>query len=95
MEVVKMNTSRVIVLSAALAAILGGCSRSERVEQTPTGATEAGSTDPAAASSPSQREATGSETPETPAGGSTDPGAASTPSQQEATEQNATPPPAD
>jgi hypothetical protein len=81
-----MNALRLVILSAALAAALGGCSRSERVDQTPTDATEAGSTDPSAASSPSQREATGAETPETPAGGSTDPGAASTPSQQEATE---------
>jgi hypothetical protein len=86
MEGMKMNAIRVIVLSAALTAVLGGCSRSERVEQTDTGTTEAGSTDPAAASSPSQREATGAETPETPTGESTDPGAASTPSQQEATE---------
>ena len=85
-----MNALRVIVLSAALTAILGACSRSERVEQAPTDTTEAGSTDPAAASSPSQREATGAETPETPTGGGTDPGAASSPSQQEATE-----PPAD
>jgi hypothetical protein len=84
-----MNALRLIVLSAALAAALGGCSRSERVDQNSTGtteSTEAGSTDPGAASSPSQREATGAEVPETPAGGSTDPGAASTPSQQEATE---------
>jgi hypothetical protein len=82
-----MNVLRVIVLSAALTVALGACSRSERVEQAPEGtATEAGSTDPGAASSPSQREATGAEVPETPAGGSTDPGAASTPSQQEATE---------
>ncbi len=81
-----MNALRVIVLSAALAAALGGCSRSERVDQNSTGSTDAGSTDPAAASSPSQREATGAETPETPTAEGTDPGAASTPSQQEATE---------
>ena len=81
-----MNALRLILLSAALAAVLGGCSRSERLEETDTGMTEAGSSDPAAASSPSQREATGAETPETSTGGETDPGAASTPSQQEATE---------
>jgi hypothetical protein len=86
MEGTKMNAIRVMVLAAALTAALGACSKGERVEQTDTGATEAGSTDPAAASSPSQREATGAETPETPTGGETDPGAASTPSQQEATE---------
>jgi hypothetical protein len=86
MEGLKMNALRLIVLSAALATVLGACSRSERVEDASTGTTEAGSTDPAAASSPSQREATGAETPETSTEGSTDPGAAATPSQQEATE---------
>jgi hypothetical protein len=81
-----MNALRLIVLSATLTAALGACSKSERVDQTSTEATESGSTDPSAASSPSQREATGAETPETPTGGETDPGASSTPSQQEATE---------
>lgn len=88
-----MNTLRILVLATTLGLTLGACGKKQDATMTPASAeppaaesSTAGSTDPSAASSPSQRDALGAETPETPAGGSTDPGAASTPSQQEATE---------
>lgn len=87
-----MNTLRLVILATALGLTLSACSREDEAGRAPAGTeagteeSTAGSTDPAAASSPSQREATGAETPEAAAGGDSDPGGASTPSQQEATQ---------
>jgi hypothetical protein len=88
-----MNTLRLLVLATALGLTLGACGKKEAPADGGAGVTEvpstdastAGSTDPSAASSPSQREATGTDTPEAGTGGETDPGAAATPSQEEAT----------
>jgi hypothetical protein len=84
-----MNALRLLVLAAALGGLLGACSKAETPTPTEAASSDssmAGSTDPSAASSPSQREATGAEIPEASTGGETDPGAASTPSQEEATQ---------
>jgi hypothetical protein len=89
-----MNMLRVVVLATALGLTLGACGKrdegaadtSNATEAPATGESTAGASDPEAASSPHQQEATGTETPEAAAGGNTDPGATATPSQQEATQ---------
>jgi hypothetical protein len=88
-----MNTFKLMIPAIACALALGACAKKQDAVVAPA-ASEApsqdgvtpGTTDPAAASSPSQREATGAETPEAGTGGETDPGAAATPSQEEATQ---------
>ncbi len=80
-----MNALRNLALAAALALAVAACSNNDTTPGAgDAGSTPAGTSDPAAASSPHQQEATGEEVPAAPTTGETDPSAAATPAQEEA-----------
>jgi hypothetical protein len=99
-------TTRILVMSILIVAALAGCSKTDRSnapsadsagapvtdqESTaPAETSEPGATDPAAASTPHQQDATGTTSPQAPASAGDSPADASSPHQREATPPDST-----